>query len=138
MTLYLDASVLVSLLVEDAHTPRADALTMGAPDCLISTWTAVEAVSAVNRLARMGTVDPGAAADAIAAVRDRSAATAQVLATTDADMVEARRLLERTRTALRAPDALHLAIAKRAGLRLATFDDVLATAAREVGVQTAA
>lgn len=50
-----------------------------------------------------------------------------------ADVPSAGRLLRRTRTALRTPDALHLAVAVRLGVTLATFDQTLADAAREAG-----
>ena len=81
MTVYLDASVLVSLLVDDSNT-----------------------------------------------------AVARVIAVIPQDFGVGRRFVRQGDSGLRGSDALHLAIAARERLEIATFDLVLARAAAEVGV----
>ena len=51
----------------------------------------------------------------------------------DGDMVEARRLVKND-VRLRAPDALHLALAARHGCSLATLDEDMASVARDIGL----
>ncbi len=53
MTVYLDASVLVSLLVDDSNTAVARRLNERAPLIALSDWTTVECSSALARLTRM-------------------------------------------------------------------------------------
>lgn len=57
---------------------------------------------------------------------------------TGADVAGAIGLLRRLDLALRAPDALHLAITRRTESRVLTFDRIMAGAARKLGIRTAA
>ncbi len=51
-----------------------------------------------------------------------------------ADFEFARDLIRRGQTRVRAPDALHLAVARRLGARVATLDATMAGAARDAAV----
>ena len=59
MSVYLDASVLVALLMADALTARADAfLRTNTPIMIVSDFAAAEFASAVARRARIGDITP--------------------------------------------------------------------------------
>jgi uncharacterized protein len=53
-----------------------------------------------------------------------------------ADLVMAARFLRRLDLNLRTPDALNIAVAQRLGIAIATFDQRMAVAARQLGVPT--
>jgi hypothetical protein len=53
---------------------------------------------------------------------------------TSSDIGFAGTILRQLELALRAPDAIHLAIARRVGAELATFDKRMAVAARALGI----
>jgi predicted nucleic acid-binding protein len=53
---------------------------------------------------------------------------------TNSDVVVATGLARRLERSLRAPDALHLAITRRIGAQLLTFDKSMASAARSLGI----
>jgi len=132
--IYLDASVLVPLLVADAHTTRAVAWYSKLNAALIVSDLANLEVSAVApRDQRRGRLTQEAAEnaltdfDAIRANCDRWNHGA-------ADFLLAQRLVRDFPNKLAAADALHLASAKNAGATLATLDARLADAARMKGV----
>lgn len=135
MRLYLDASVLVGLLAPDALSARADALLRARPPALlVSDFAAAEFASALGRRVRMGEL---AAEKARAAFENFDAWTLQAtrrVETTTADVRAAEAFLRRLDLTLRTPDALNIAIAQRMGAALATFDEKMAVAARELGV----
>jgi predicted nucleic acid-binding protein len=56
-----------------------------------------------------------------------------VLSVVDGDIVESRAML-RADTRLRAPDAVHLAIAARHGCVVATLDEDMAAVGRDIGL----
>ena len=129
MTFYLDTSVLVSALTPDDHTPRARRWLAAEPAVIVSGWTQVEFGAVIRRQARIGRIDRNgvlAAETSLARLVSRPNAFRPV---TPEDVVEAGRLV-RDFEPLRAPDALHLAIAMRLELPVATFDEGLATAVR--------
>lgn len=87
----------------------------------------------MRRQARVGRLDRDAVAmaeTALQAIIDQPGAFRAVMAS---DVVEAGHLVRRYEP-LRAPDALHLAVALRLGLRIATFDTGLAAAAEQAGI----
>jgi hypothetical protein len=57
--------------------------------------------------------------------------------TTSLDVVAAEQFLRRLDLVFRAPDALHIAIARRLGAELATFDSRMAERARALGAPVA-
>lgn len=132
MTVYLDTSVLMSLFQTDKHTERASVWIAGVDAFVMSSWTLTEFSSALAVKTRMRNLRD----------RDRREFELQldqwlrgrvVLSVLDGDMVEARRLV-RNDVRLRAPDALHLALATRHGCSLATLDEDMAKVATDIGL----
>ncbi len=134
MTVYLDASVLVSLLVDDAKTAAARRLNERGPLIALSDWTMVECSSALARLTRMNQLTTRERDEIEDALDQWASRVSRVIAVIPQDFDASRRFVRQSRSGLRASDALHLAIAAREGLEMATFDLVLARATEEVGV----
>ena len=132
MTAYLDTSLLISLLAEDRHTPRAQAWSGQGGRVTISTWALVEVSSVLGLKVRQGVLTPAQHEQAESRVALLAANPLVIAPTKPIDMIAARTLVLSSRN-LRAPDALHLAIAMRLSLDLATFDDGLKQAAAAVG-----
>lgn len=139
MSVYLDASVLLPIFIEEVHSSRAEALLLRGPlSRLISDFAAAEFAAAVGRRVRMGeiaTADVAAAFDAFDTWR--TAATLNI-ATTSEDIARASSFLRRLDLNLRTPDAIHIAIASRLTAELATFDRKMAANALALGVRLAA
>ena len=140
MILYLDASVLAALFVNDIFSRRAAQL-IGQPeaDFLVSDFASAEFASVIARLVRMKAFGADRARAGFADFDTWTARASQRVATLSADIRAAEAILRRLDLNLRAPDALHLAIAQRSGAILATFDDRMALNAQilEVGVAVA-
>ncbi len=135
--IYLDASVILPLLVADVHSPRAIAWYSDVTGTLIVSDLANLEVSAVlSRDLRTGRLTEGAATNALLDF-DAMRASCERLSHSAADFLLAERLVRDFATKLAAADALHLASAKNAGAALATFDARLAEAARAQGVELA-
>ncbi len=134
MTVYLDASVLVSLLVDDSNTAVARRLNERAPLIALSDWTTVECSSALARLTRMNRLTPQERDEIEDALDQWTSRVSRVIAVIPQDFGVGRRFVRQGDSGLRGSDALHLAIAARERLEIATFDLVLARAAAEVGV----
>jgi predicted nucleic acid-binding protein len=135
---YADASLLVSVIVPDAMSPRAHAFLTGhRPTLLVSDFGAAEFVSAVARRVRTGELTENHARAAFAALDAWIGPRGRRLATTSADIVRADALLRRLDLPLRTPDALHIAIAERHRASLATFDRQMTEAAKAVGLTVA-
>ena len=133
MKLYLDTSVLVSVFTTDAHSQRADTLLRETlAEMIVSDFAKAEFASVVMRGQRVGAFTASETDSAFAAL-DGWAKAAPVQISPE-DMPAAIGFIRRSDTILRAPDAIHLAIAKRLGASLATFDNNMAKAAALVGV----
>jgi uncharacterized protein len=112
LSVYLDASVLLPILIEEPMSAAVDAFMLaGARELLVSDFAAAEVAAALSRLIRTGQL---VASDAVARLADfevwRAAMTspAEIHA---ADIRLAYAFVRRFDLALRAPDAVHLAIA---------------------------
>ena len=136
MSVYLDASVLVSLFVRDAHSEQADRSLRAARQLLIvSDFAAAEFASGVSQHVRTQAV---AAKDAITMFSEFDewmTREASGVPMTNADVANAATFLRRLDSPLRTPDALHIAIAQRIGARLLTFDKAMASVARALGIE---
>ncbi|CAN7652631.1 type II toxin-antitoxin system VapC family toxin [Phenylobacterium sp. LjRoot219] len=137
MTAYLDASALLPMLIEEPGSAIVDDF-IGATSgpLVVSEFAAAEVASALSRLVRTARISPE---DATARLADFDAW--RVAATEDIDMNAAdvrlaNIFVRRFDLILRAPDALHAAICRRANLALITLDRRLATAAEVLGVET--
>ncbi|HEY1865192.1 MAG TPA: type II toxin-antitoxin system VapC family toxin [Roseiarcus sp.] len=136
--IYLDASVLIPLLVADAHTQRVvDWYSNGEGTLIVSDLANLEVSAVVLRDLRKGRFAEEVARNALLDF-DAMCANCERLTHGAADFLLAQRLTRDYSTRLAAPDALHVASAKSAGAALATFDARLAEAALGQGVEVAA
>jgi uncharacterized protein len=135
VTVYLDPSIIVALLIAEALTARAEAfIRAGAPVLIVSDFAATEFASGVSRKVRMGEITRDQARDGFAAFDAWSAAETQRIETVSADITAAQAFLRRLDLSLRTGDAIHIAIAQRLGAALATFDAKMAASARALGL----
>lgn len=134
MSAYLDTSVLLPTLVVEPSTEAVyDCLGVVDQELLISDFAAAEVASALSRLVRMGLLT---GVDASARLADFDAWRATMSLPVDIQASDARLAyiyVRRFDLRLRAPDALHLAIAQRLGATLVTLDRRMANAAAELG-----
>lgn len=137
MTIYLDASVLVSLLVDDANTAAARQLNHYASLVAVSPWTLVECSSAFAKLMRIGRLTAAEKAELDEALDHWATRGPRMVPVALGDFEASRSYVRNSHSGLRASDALHLAISAREAFALATFDDVLMRAAKEFGVRIA-
>lgn len=138
MKLYLDTSVLVAILVTDPFTARAFRyLNDATPSLVVSDYAAAEFASAVARMVRMRELTVDAARKAFATFDGLAPRIVQRIETSSADIKSAETFLRRLDLALRAPDAITIAIAERIGASLMTFDDKMAASARTLDVEVA-
>ena len=135
-SVYLDASVLVSLHLRDANTGRALALFRGqVTDAVISDFGAAEVSSAVALNLRIGRLAREQAQSALRQFDEWIGRDVAVEHLDSADVALADAFIRRLDSTLRTPDALHLAIARRLSLPVATFDVKMAAAARNFGIK---
>lgn len=137
MIVYLDTSVLLSIVALDSNSDKAGRWYQGLQaSAIISDLADLEVCAVVSRELRAKRFSRSVADralsdfDALRATSERSTPDAQDFALAD-------RLVRDYSTKLAAADALHLASAKNSGARLATFDVRLAEAARTAGVELA-
>lgn len=137
MSVYLDASVLVPLFVEDVFTARADAfLRKLSEQVIVSDFAAAEFASSVARKVRMHRLDPSDARTAFAAFDAWATDGASHAETGTADLAAATTFLRRLDLTLRAPDAINIAVSVRLAAPLATFDVAMRDAAERLGAPT--
>lgn len=133
---YLDASLVVALLTPEEHSERADAWfarqTVGS--LLISGWVVAEVSSALALKVRSRTLTLDRRAAALAAWNALREASFLTLVAEDEHFEKAAQIADRYDLGLRGGDALHLAVARDAGCRLATFDRRMSKAALELGI----
>ncbi len=127
---YLDTSVLVVALTVEAETRAVQQwLDQVSDDVRISDWTAAEFHAALGRKLRMKRIRPRQA-ERIAALFEQSfVSRRKCVQVGRADFRRAGELARSSATALKAGDALHLALAERASATLASLDGDQARAA---------
>jgi len=135
LIIYLDSSIVVPLFLPDEFNARAEAFLLAGPTGLvISDFVRAEFASVVGIRARTKEMSVTAARAALSNLdlwEGRKTARAE---TNAADIRAAEEMLRRLNMTLRAPDAINLAIARRLGAELATFDERMANCAKVLGV----
>jgi len=135
--IYLDTSVVLPLLVIDSHSRTAEQRVAGADDLVVSHWTGAEVAAVLQCKGRERAINAALAAMALDAYRQLTQDIVRVVALDGNDGPETIEFVRRLELKLRAPDALHLAICRRVGAALLTFDDNQAAAAAVLGVALA-
>lgn len=138
MSVYLDASVLVPLFTTDPFSAEAaKRLARLADQVLVSDFAAAEFASVVARRVRVRDLTSGEARSAFASFDTWTTQRTVNVATTSTDLAACIGYLRRLDLPVRAPDALHLAIASRERAIFLTFDKHLAGAAKKLGLAVA-
>lgn len=131
---YLDTSVLVGLFTMDPASERADAaMRVEGIQAILSDWAKAEFASAVAIKVRVGVITAAGAQAAFAGIDAWTAQSAQPAAMIASDLAAVTTWLRRLDLNLRAPDAIHIAIAQRLGATLLTFDARMREAAQALG-----
>lgn len=138
MILYLDANVLVGIFLPDALACRIDAALrsvagLPAESVRLSDFGEAEFIAVVGRRHRARDLTGPAAREAVADFDQWAAQSARVVPTLSSDLAAATAYLRRLDLNLRAPDAIHIAIAHRLGATLLTFDARMREAAAALG-----
>ena len=130
--IYLDTSFLTPLFRQEAVSDQIQDCLAGLPSgtLAISSWTRVEFASVMARDVRMKTIDSVTARRLIAAFDALADNSLHVLIPVAADFQRAQSFVCEFAAQLRAPDALHLAIANSNGIEeILTLDEGLVQAA---------
>jgi len=139
LIIYLDTSVLVPLLIDDAFTQRARQFLITQRRILvISDIAAAEFVAVITRRLRTGLLTEADARAALFTLDAWSSDAAQRIECRPADIAMAIAFMRRLDLPLRTMDAIHIAVARRVDAELATFDVQMQTNSRALGVAVAA
>lgn len=135
--IYPDTSILIAAATREVNTAAALELLGSAKsgELLASDWTETEIASALGVKQRSGQIDGAGRLRAAGVLRSLLTDSFTVLPVTTRHFRLATELMERDAAPLKAPDALHLAIAILTGAVLWTGDVPMFRAARALGLQ---
>jgi predicted nucleic acid-binding protein len=133
--LYFDTSALVPAFIHEPATDRVLTLleAQEAGTVALSTWSLTEFASALALKLRSGAI-PAGIFDAALAEWEAFATDVRLLEAGERAFRDAAGFCQRHDLALRAGDALHLAVAAAHGCTLVTLDERMARAAVELGM----
>jgi uncharacterized protein len=134
MSIYLDTSVLIPTLIRETASDAVEQYLSVRHERIISEFAALEVVSVLSRFIRTNLLANETAAARLTDFEAWRASTSLAAEVRPVDTRLAYAYVRRFNLKLRAPDALHVAIAYRLGATLVTLDHRLATAARDLGV----
>jgi len=131
---YLDANVLLALLIQEPLTERADrCIGSTTGSVIVSDLASAEFASAVARRVQTREVTIEEARADLSDLDVWLVRCAQRVEIGAGDLMLATTYLRRLDLALLTPDAIHIAIAQRFGATLVTFDRQMAGCARALG-----
>ena len=128
--IYPDTSTLVPLLISEQQSSIAEKVFAAADRILVSDFAIGEVSSAIARYVRMGDRDADSGRQAVAAFDEWVARRTTPVETQSNDIRVATLFIRRFETGLRLPDALHLAICRRLGAQIFSFDNGMLAAAK--------
>ena len=134
MRLWLDASVLVSLIAREPTSQRIDDVLLRQSPPLVSDFCVAESSAAIARLVRTGDRTPAEADDLFDHLDVWIASTSDRVVVDQGDIAMATDLVRRHDLVLRTPDAIHIAAATRLEATILTLDRGMARAAAALGV----
>jgi uncharacterized protein len=133
--IYLDTSLLVALITNEARTARVlDWLATVEVDLLTSEWAMAETASALSIKQGQGALDGAGRALAERTLSGIADDGLRVVSVATADFRRAADYVRLPERGLRAADALHLAVAGRLGATVHSLDGVQVAAARRLGI----
>jgi predicted nucleic acid-binding protein len=134
VSVYLDASILVSFFAIDTLSSRAESVLKTQSGVIVSNFAAVEFASALARRVRMRLLTEQEARIAFSTFDAWADRTAILVNMDNTDISAAAAFLRRLDLTLRTQDALHVAMARRLDAAVLTFDKQMREAARVLGV----
>jgi hypothetical protein len=136
---YVDTSVLVAALTNERETAPMQSWLARQPDgdLVVSEWVATEFSAALSIKLRIGQMEVGHRADALAMFTQLRVESFGTLPVTAVEFRTAATYADQHALGLRAGDALHLAICAGHGATLCTLDRRLGEAGPKLGVKTA-
>lgn len=136
MPIYLDTSLLVAALCSETKADAAyrwiDEQAVGS--LAISMWSRTEFSSALAIKLRTGQIGPQMIVAIQPVWEEMQHDMLMMVAVESSDFARAATMIERSSIPLRSGDALHLAIAERNAMELASFDSRMVAAAQAFGM----
>ena len=137
MSFYLDSSVTVCAVSAEAATSAVlDWIEKVEGDLVVSDWVITETFAAISQKRRMKIISANDQRRALAAFEVQLGNSMAVVEVTRGDFRKAAGLADKATAALRAGDALHLAVADHHDFTLCTLDKRQCEAGAALGIST--